>query len=72
MLAPYHSDKHFSEFLPTRWWQKSTGIDTEQDYVTVNLCIGGYLRNDHRQTASEAENNPSDGLCYNCLENSFR
>ena len=25
----YHSDQHFSEFLPTRWRQKSTGIDTE-------------------------------------------
>ena len=24
-------DKHFSEFLPTRWRQKSTGIDTEQN-----------------------------------------
>jgi len=35
----YHSDKHFSEFLPTRWRQKSTGIDMEQNYVTVTLCI---------------------------------
>ena len=26
----YHSDKHFSGFLPTRWRQKSTGIDTEK------------------------------------------
>ena len=25
-----HSDKHFQEFLPTRWQQKSTGIDMEQ------------------------------------------
>jgi len=25
----YHSDEHFSEFLPTRWRQKSTGIDME-------------------------------------------
>ena len=31
----YHSDKHFPEFLPTRWRQKSTGIDMEQNYVTV-------------------------------------
>jgi len=23
----YHSDKHLSEFLPTGWRQKSTGID---------------------------------------------
>jgi len=31
----YHSDKHFSEFLPTSWLQKSTGTK----YVTVTLCI---------------------------------
>jgi len=24
-------DKSFSEFLPTRWWQKSSGIDMEQN-----------------------------------------
>ena len=35
----YHSDKHFSEFLPTRWRQKSTGIDVERNYVTVSVCI---------------------------------
>ena len=35
----YHSDKHFSEFLPTRWWQKSSGIDMEQNYITVTPCI---------------------------------
>jgi len=35
----YHSDKHFSEFLLTRWRQKSTGIDMEQNYVTVTQCI---------------------------------
>jgi len=35
----YRSDKHFSEFLPTRWWQKSTGIDMEQNYFTVTVCI---------------------------------
>jgi len=35
----YHSAKHFSEFLPTRWRQKSTGIDMEPNYVTVTLCI---------------------------------
>jgi len=33
----YHSDKHFSEFLPTTWRQKSTGIDMERNYVTVAL-----------------------------------
>jgi len=27
------------KFLPTSWWQKSSGIDTEQSYVTVTLCI---------------------------------
>ena len=31
----YHSGKHFPEFLPTGWQQKSTGIDMEQNYVTV-------------------------------------
>jgi len=25
--------------LPTRWRAKSTGIDREQNYVTVTLCI---------------------------------
>ena len=34
-----HSDEHFSEFLPTRWRQKSTGIDMEQNDVTVGLCM---------------------------------
>jgi len=35
----YHSYKHFSEFLPTRRRQKSTGIDVERNYVTVSVCI---------------------------------
>jgi len=35
----YHTGTHFSEFLPTRWRQKSTGVDMEQNYVTVTLCI---------------------------------
>ena len=39
VLKRYHSDKHFSEFLPTRWRQKSTGIDMEQNYVTITLCV---------------------------------
>jgi len=39
LFKHHHSDKHLSEFLPTRWRQKSTGIDTEQNYVTVTLCI---------------------------------
>ena len=37
-LFPVFFDKHFSEFLPARWRQKSTGIDIEQNYVTVTLC----------------------------------
>jgi len=35
----YHNDKHFKEFLPIRCQQKSAGIDMEQYYVTVTLCI---------------------------------
>ena len=35
----YHSDKHFSEFLPATWRQKSTGIDMERNYAAVTLCI---------------------------------
>jgi len=35
----YHSGKHFSGFLPTRWRQNSTGIDMKQSYVTVAPCI---------------------------------
>ena len=31
----YDTDKHFSELLPTRWRQKSTDTDMEQNYVTV-------------------------------------
>jgi len=27
------------EFLPTRWRQKSTGMDMKQNYVIVTLCI---------------------------------
>jgi len=42
----YHSDKHFSRFLSTRWRRKSTGIDMEQNYVTVTLCTV-YIRNLH-------------------------
>jgi len=33
----YRSDKHFSEFLPTRWRQKSAGTDMKQNYVTVTM-----------------------------------
>ena len=30
---------NISQFLPTRWRHKSTGIDKGQNYVTVTLCI---------------------------------
>ena len=30
VFTHYHSDKHFSEFLPTTLRQKSTGIDMER------------------------------------------
>ena len=39
LFKRYHGDQHFSEFLPTRWRQKSTGIDMERNYATVSLCI---------------------------------
>ena len=35
----YHGDKHLSEVLPTRWRHKSTGLDMEQNYITLTLCI---------------------------------
>jgi len=38
--CPYdhtNSDKHFSEFLPTRLRQKSTTIDIEQNYAVVSI-----------------------------------
>jgi len=38
-IKRYRSDKHFSEFLSTRWWQKSTGTDMEQNYATITQCI---------------------------------
>ena len=34
----YHIDKHFSEFLPTRWQQKSTGIDMEKIRNRHPIC----------------------------------
>ena len=30
VFKSYHSDRHFSEFLPTRWRQKWTGIDMQK------------------------------------------
>ena len=38
----YHIDEHFSEFLPTRWRQKSTSTDMERNYVVVTLCIDAF------------------------------
>ena len=26
--------------LPTRWWRKPLGTDTERNYVTVSVCFG--------------------------------
>ena len=43
----YHSDRHLSEFLPTRCRQKSTGIDMEQNYATVILCITAMWHRSH-------------------------
>jgi len=40
----YLGDEHFKEFLPTRWRQKSTGIDMEQNDVTVTLYIRSEIR----------------------------
>ena len=39
VFVRYHRDRHSSEFLTARWRQKSTGIDMEQNYVTVTLSI---------------------------------
>ena len=39
IFESYHNDKHSSEFLLRKWRQKSTGIDMEQNYVTVTLCV---------------------------------
>ena len=46
----YHSDKHFSEFLPARWQQKSTGIDVEQNYVTVTKTAIAEVLNNNANT----------------------
>jgi len=54
----YQSDKHFSEFLPTRWRQKSTGIDMEQNYVTVTLCIA-------QPSSSGDQNSNTSGMLKN-------
>ena len=51
-----HSDKHFSEFLPARWRQKSTGIDVERKYATVSLCIEQQNYYEVREGAVESQN----------------
>ena len=48
--------KHFSEFLPTRWLQKLNGIDMEQNYITVTLCICSASVSYYARE--------SDGLCF--------
>ena len=40
----YHSDKHFPEFYLQDGGKKTTGIDMEQNDVTVTLCILGSCR----------------------------
>jgi len=51
-LKRYHGDKHFSRFLPARWRQKLTGIDVEQNYVTVTPYVLCYR--DARTSACQA------------------
>ena len=36
VFTRYHSDKHFSEFLPTRWRQKSTGTDNMEQITRAS------------------------------------
>jgi len=43
------SEKTFIRDVPTRWRQKSTGVDMEQNYVTVTLFITGCMHA-HRLT----------------------
>ena len=63
----YQSDKHFSETLPTRWRQKSSGIDMQENYVTVTLCISHEWRFligcRPVQLGSRAVNRPLDRAC---------
>ena len=42
----------FSEFLPTRWRQKSTGIDMKLNYVTVTPCVSNAVRESYAFTAA--------------------
>ena len=43
-----HSDKHFPEFLPTRWRQKSTGRLIDMEQITSLSPIGGGAGGGHR------------------------
>jgi len=52
-LFPVFFDKHFSEFLPARWRQKSTGIDMEQNYVTVTLALRAFAQTYKPDPSSE-------------------
>ena len=40
---------NFIRVLPTRWRQKSTGIDMKQNYVTITLCIDRQNRETNRR-----------------------
>jgi len=46
----YHSDKHFSEILPTRWRQKATGVDMEQNYVTLSYVYWTWVTKGQHST----------------------
>ena len=50
--------------LRTRWRQKSTGIDMEQNYVTVTLCICHSL---FPCLAHSASNKPKVGYMFCCF-----
>jgi len=44
----YHSDRHFSQFYLQDGGKKPTGIDMEQNYVTVTLHIRRHLYAEHK------------------------
>ena len=75
----YHSDKHFSEFYLQDGGKKSTGIDMEQNYITVtlrvvtlltliNICIMQHLISNHMVESHCLHNRLSTDLtaqlCY--------
>ena len=54
----HHSDKHFLEFYLQDGGKKSTGIDMEQNYVTVTVYIHPtalYHGTPHKATAITSE-----------------